>query len=297
MPVDYTTLYLRSYNCDRILNNPKLDFSLNYNENGVVLDNKRIAEHHFCKILVYDNGTVFFKGSLHKMYNSIIGIKPPNYNSNSVYKGFNGNEFTVENVLFVIIYLETLFGISRFNFVIKKIEIGLNIQVFFNPLFVVRNLLEIGGTAFEFKYNSHFAICEKSDYFLKVYDKSSQYNLEESKLRVELKTRKMRVFERAKIKTLGDLTYDRLSEAINILLKHWNKVLLYDFTINETKLTVREKNALNNKFQHIKYWQNLSANNKDKPRKAYHKIVDNYSDNIKEQISQKIQSTKISHFN
>lgn len=297
MPVDYTTLHLGSYNCNRVLNNPFLDFSLNYNENGVVLDNKRVAEHHFCKIIVYDNGTVLFKGSLHKMYNSLKGIKPPNFNSLSVYKGFNGNDFTARNVNFVITYLEELFDTNRFNFTIKKIEIGLNIKIDFNPLLIIKNLLEVGGTAFEFKYNNNFAVCEKSDYFLKVYNKSSQYNLDESILRVELKTRKTRVFQKANINTLGDLTPDKLNEAINILLKHWYKVLIYDFSINNTLLTKREKSALNNKFQHIKYWQSLSANNKDKPRKAYQTIVAKYSGNIKEQIAQKIKNTKISHFN
>ncbi|WP_299713788.1 hypothetical protein [uncultured Tenacibaculum sp.] len=297
MPVDYTTLHLGSYNCNRILNNPFLDFGLNYNENGVVLDNKRVAEHHFCKIIVYDNGTVLFKGSMHKMYNSLKGIKPPNINSLSVYKGFNGNDFTAQNVNFVITYLEKLFDTNRYNFTIKKIEVGLNIKIDFNPLLVIKNLLEVGGTAFEFKYNNNFAVCEKSDYFLKVYNKSSQYNLDEAILRIELKTRKTRVFKKANINTLGDLTPYKLNEAINILLKHWNKVLIYDCTIKESELTNSQKKMVKNKFQHIKYWQSLAANNKDKPRKNYYEIVNMYSDNLKEQIAQKIKSTKISHFN
>ncbi|MFD0993205.1 hypothetical protein [Tenacibaculum geojense] len=297
MPVDYTTLLLRGCNADEVLNNPLLDFSLNYNEHGVVIDNKRVAKYHFCKVIVFDNGTVLFKGSLHKMYNSIKNIRAPNFSLNNTYNGFNGNTFTLENINFIIMHLEVLFQLSRHNFVIRKIEIGLNIQVFFNPKLLIDGLLEIGGKPFEFKYNNHFAVCEKSEYYLKVYDKSNQYGLETSTIRIELKSRKTRVFQKANFNTLADLTACNLDVSLNKLLDCWNKVLMYDFTINETLLTTRQKNALNNKFQHVKYWQSLSSNNKDKPRKAFNDIVKNYSDNIQEQIAQTIKMTKISHFN
>lgn len=297
MPVDYVTLRLEGCNSEDVLKNPMLDFSLNYNEDGVVIDNKRVAMCHFCKIIVYDNGSVYFKGSLHKMYNSLIKVNAPNYCKDKNYNGFNGNDFTVENISIVIDYLEQLFGLNRCFFNIMKIEIGLNILLDFCPSFIVGNLLEQGSKSFEFKYNRNFAVCEKSDYYLKVYNKSLQYGLCRSVLRVELKSRKTRVFKSANINTLADLTHCNLKQAIKVLLKCWEGVLLYDCTIDETRLTVRQKSSLKNKYQYPKYWNNLKANNKDKPRKSYKKIVENYSQNLKNKISNKIKNTKISHFN
>lgn len=296
MPVDYVTLKLEGYSSEQALNNPMLDFSLNYNEHGVVVSKTRIAEIHFCKIVVYESESVYFKGSLHKMYNSLLGIKAPNWQKDKSYKGYNGNQFTVENLNEVISYLEQLFCLERCFFKIQKIEVGVNIILDFCSDLIISNLLELKGKPFEFRYNAKFAVCEKSEYYLKVYNKCAQYGMINHVLRVELKSRKVRVFEQANIKTLADLINTNLKTALNIVLKHWNSVLLYDCTIDATKLTTRDKNSLNCKFKHSRYWNELPPNNKDKPRKKYNAIVENHSQNLKKQIAEKIKSTKISLF-
>lgn len=295
MPVDYTTLRLREYDSNKILNNMKLDFSLNANEHGVVTDNKRIAEHHFCKIIVYDTGSVYFKGSLHKMYNSLMGVYAPNYDVKQLYKGFNGNTFTYENLCFVISYLESLFGIDRCYFAIQKIEIGLNLPISLCPKKIISNLLECGGKKFELRYNENFAQVEYDDFYLKIYNKGFQFGMDENIIRIEIKTKRMREF--AGIKTLVDLIPKNLNKSILKVSKRWNDVLLYDCTIDESKLNTRQKNELQNKFQYPKYWTGIKANNKDKPRKRYLKIINEHSNNLHKEISEKIKSTKISQFN
>lgn len=297
MPVDYTTLSLRAYDSNKILNNPLLDFSLNVNEDGVLTDNKRIAKHHFCEIIVYDTGAVCFKGSLHKMYNSIKGIYSPNHKLNENYTGFNGNRFAYENLCFVICYLESLFELNRFYFVIRKLEIGLNICISFCPSIIISNLLESGGKLFEFRYNGSFAQVEYYNYYLKIYNKGLQYGINENIIRIELKTKRMKEFEASGFKYLGDLTQDNLDRAVLRLLERWESVLLYDCTIDESALDKRQRRALKNRFQYPKYWTSLKANNRDKPKKQYLNLVHKYSENLHREIANKIKNTNISHFN
>jgi hypothetical protein len=297
MPVDYTTLFLRSYDNNKILNNISLDFSLNVNEDGVLTDNKRVAKHHFCDIIVYDTGTVLVKGSLHKMYNSIKGIYAPNFKPKENYKGFNGNRFTYENLCFVISYLENLFKLNRFYFIIRKLEIGLNLSISYCPSKIISNLLESGGKLFEYRYNNSFAQVEYYNYYLKIYNKSLQYGMNGNLLRVEIKTRRMKEFEACGIKTLEDLTLVNLNKAVLRVLERWNVVLLYDCTIDESKLNTVQKKALKNRFQYPNYWKNIKASNKDNPKKKYLSLVNKYSENLHIEISNKIKNTKISHFN
>jgi hypothetical protein len=298
MPVDFTTLRLREYDASKILNNMLLDFPRNVDDKtGVIFDNKRVAKHHFCKVIIYDTGAVYCKGSLHKMYNSLKGIYAPNYDEKRPYSGFNGNEFTYENLCFVIRYLESLFGVDSSFFVLQKIEIGLNLQVSVNPKNIISNLLESGGKKFELKYEENFAQLVKEEYVLKIYNKGNQYGMNGNILRVEIKTKRMREFQTAGFKTLKDLTIESLNKALLRLLKRWNDVLLYDCTINKNKLNRRQNIELENKFQHPKYWILIKANNKDKPRKKYLKIVEDFSANIHKEIAIKIENTNISHFN
>ena len=298
MPVDFTTLRLREYDASKILNNMLLDFPPNVdNKTGVIFDNKKIAQHHFCKVIIYDTGAVYFKGSLHKMYNSLKGVYAPNYNKKRLYSGFNGNEFTYENLCFVIRYLELLFGVDSSFFVLQKIEIGLNLQTSVDPKNIISNLLESGGKKFELKYEENFAQLVKEEYVLKIYNKGNQYGMNGNILRVEIKSKRMREFKAAGFKTLKDLTIKALNKAILRLLNRWNNVLLYDCTINKNKLNKRQNIELENKFQHSKYWISIKANNKDTPKKKYLKMVEEFSANIHKEIAIEIKNTNISHFN
>lgn len=293
--VDYTTLRLESYDSNKILNNTKLDFSLNVNEDGVVTDNKRIAKYHFCKIIVYDSGSVYFEGSLHKMYNSLVGVYAPNYDIRQPYNGFNGNTFTYENLCLVILHLESLFSVDREYFTFRKIEIGLNLLISVCPRKIITNLLNSGGKKFEMRYKENFAQVEYDDFYLKIYNKGFQFGMDENILRIEIKTKRMREF--SGIRTLADLTTKNLDKAILRLSKRWNDVLLYDCTINENNLSKRQRNELKNKFRHTKYWTSIKSNNKHKPKKRYFEIVKKHSENLHKEISDKIKMTKISQFN
>jgi hypothetical protein len=297
MPIDYTTLKVLGYDSSTILNNIKLDFTRNIDaDTGVYLDNKRIAEHHYCKIIVYDTGSIYFKGSLHKMYNSIKNIYAPNYIPDAPYNGFNGNLFTYDNIYEIICYLENLFNTKRQFFVFQKIEIGVNLSISVCPKKITTNLLESQGKRFELRYNENFAQVEKDDYYLKIYNKSNQYNINDNILRVEIKTKRMREFASTEIKTLADITPDNLYQAILRLYSRWDSVLLYDITIDKNKLNKAQKNELENKFQYPKYWTSIKANNKHKPRKRYLEIVELQSKTLHKEIAEKILKTNISQF-
>jgi hypothetical protein len=88
-----------------------------------------VAVYHFCKITVKTIQTenepnrthVIFTGSIHKMWNGLNGIVAPNFNTNKPYNGFNGNQFTVNDILEMRKHLENLFDCSALQMVFQNI--------------------------------------------------------------------------------------------------------------------------------------------------------------------------------
>jgi len=297
MAVDFTTLLVKNCIGKKLLKDPRFDFNENINfDTGVQIDNKRVAEYHFCKIIVYDTGTVFFKGSLHKLYNSLNNILAPNFDNSKTYNGFNGNEFTMKMIEETIKHLEIIFNLDRSNFEFKKLEIGTNVKTSFELPRILKSLLTLNGKRFEFRYNENFAQIEMDNYFVKIYNKTNQYEMKENVLRIEIKTKRMVVFKECNLITLEDLNPDNITKALNLVLCRWEKVLMTDYTIDEASLARTQKTALNNKFKHPTFWIGLKPNKRDTPKKQFQDIILNHSDQIQRSISKSFLGN-ISHFN
>ncbi len=173
---------------------------------------------------------VRLQGSLHKYRN----LGKHNY-----------DDFFAVDVAEVVRRLEENLEINLYSTLLNNIEFGVNVVLPFGVHVVLDNLIVYKGQPFE-RFSSkgmNYYQCELSYFFIKIYDKSKQYNLPDNVLRFEIKVKKMQYFERSGIalKYLSDLLKMDIYEPLgNILTEVFEGILFGDNTINESDLTTKE---------------------------------------------------------
>ena len=292
--LDYVKFKILDTNLDKIINSNNLDFKGNYSEStGEIIDKKLVAELHFCKVEVFKSGSVFFYGSIHKLYNSLNDIKAPNHKESKNYKGFNGSQFTLAYIDEVRIYLTKLLHCNPQQMVFENIEIGLNLPLLFNPQKFLTGLLFHNGTQFEHSRRKRLWVALKNDYRIKVYNKSEQYGMPENIMRYELHYDRMAKINQLGIKTFEDISAETLSKAHRLLLDEFANIVYYDNTIRQNKLSKVQINALT-KYSNVRYWIDfLPPNKRYEPKQKLNEIITNHSDNLKGKILCKIEKTGV----
>ncbi|WBX73389.1 hypothetical protein PG913_11140 [Tenacibaculum pacificus] len=314
--IDYAKVFLQYVDVNRLLELPFLSFSGTYEtKTGEQKNNGTlIAEYHFCKIAIYESGLVLFTGSLHKLYNSLKGIVAPNHKrvldkiklmpsntpveqqqqidalavANGKYKGFNGNDFTIDNIDEVRNYLELLFNCEPEQMIFQNIEFGVNTTPLFASKLFLKGLLFHKNKEFEYRFNGSFAQSIHQQYYIKIYDKAIQYGMEGNVLRVELKIVKSEYLKQLGIVSFGDIDTITLNNAKELLLTAFNEVVYYDYTIDKKSLTSSQKQSLN-KYSNPRYWlHTLKSVHRDRPKKKLQYFIVNNSDNLKAKIYKNI---------
>jgi len=281
--IDYVKILVANPNTEKIYNNNLLDFKIVVSEKTGDCKRKKVAEYHFCKITLYDGGGVLFTGSIHKMYNSLKGIKAPNYNPSSD-KGFNGNLFTLENISEIRSHLAGLLFCEPQQMELQNIEFGINTTPMFDPQLFITGLLYHRGKGFEFGYDRRYAQVEHQRVRLKIYNKGEQYGIDENTLRIEIGCKKAIEFEETGIKTFADVSASTLDNALRLLIKRFDEVVYYDNSINKKKINKREKTSLTN-YSNMVYWlDTLKSNKRDEHKKKLNKMIAKYSKNIHTQL-------------
>lgn len=282
--IDFVKIRLVGIDVKRLLNLKVLEFKTLVSEKTGLLSGKKEANYHYGKITVYDNGLVLFSGSIHKLYNSLKGIKAPNYNTLKHYKGFNGNDFTISQILEVREHLQKLFSCSAEQMIFQNIELGINIPVSFNPKLFIRGLLYHNGKEFEYRFNNHLAQVLHQRYILKIYDKSSQYQMSKPTLRVEVKIIKMEELRNLGLKTFADITPIMLDKAKELVLKRFDEVVNYDNTINKKGLSNAQKRALKD-YSNPRYWTlKLKPKLRYRHKQRLQNLIHNHSKNLKQEV-------------
>jgi len=247
--------------------------------------NYQIADYHYCKIKVYDSGRILFTGSIHKMYNSINNIDAPSNGD----KGFNGNDFNLVHILKMRTLLCDLFNCNPKQMIFENLEIGLNILVNFMVQMFINNLLYHNGKKFEYRYLDHYAQVLHNNYRLKIYNKGHQYGMQNKTLRIEVSAKKMIEFSSTGIRTFADVNESSLQLAYNHLLKRFDEVFYYDYTINKRGLKRHLKDKVKD-YKNPRYWiNNLSSNHRHRDKLKLQSIISQSSENIKEQIKIEMQ--------
>jgi hypothetical protein len=286
--IDYIKLLLLNIDITRLLLLPYLDFKTDVSKQTGELGTKQIAKYHHCKITIYDTGIVLFSGSIHKLYNSLNNIKAPNYNKEKLYKGYNGNQFKLVNILEVRTHLANLFDCQPHQMQFQNIEFGVNAEPVFNPDTFTKGLLYHNGEPFEYRFNNNYTQAIHQRFIFKIYNKGNQYGISTNTLRIELKFRKMKEVHVLGIKTFADINTCTLNKAKRELLKRFDEVVYYDYTINKKSLPSSLKKVLI-KYSNPRYWLiKLKSNHRHREKKRLKKIIIDYSENLHSQIRKEI---------
>jgi hypothetical protein len=275
--IDYVKLLVVDIDIIKLLNSKKLDFKTDLSTStGFIRDKVRIAKIHHCSIEVHRSGTILFKGSIHKMYNSIKGVEALKSE-----KGFNGNDFSFQEIKYVRSYLCEIFNCVQKNMIFQNVEFGVNIQISFDPRLFIKGLLFHKGKRFEFQYNENFAQVKHSRFLIKVYNKSKQYSMSGNTIRVEVKIIKSIELKSIEIISFADINDNTLQKAVALLLKRFDEIIYYDYTIIKNNLKPLHKNLIK-LFKNSLYWvDELKSNHRDRPLKILKEIIENHSKNIK----------------
>ncbi|GGF65362.1 hypothetical protein [Wenyingzhuangia marina] len=281
--IDYVKILINNPNIDKIKNNSLFDFRVEVSEKNGDCSPKTVAIHHFCNIIIYDTGIVLFTGSIHKLFNSLKEIKAPNYNPNN-YKGYNGNMFTLENILEVRKHLCELLFCEPQQMTFQNIEFGINTNPLFCPKQFIKGLLYHTGKSFEFKYSRNYGQVEHNNYRIKIYNKSYQYNMEKHTLRIETGFKKSIEFNRTGIVTFADVNTSTLNKALKLLIMRFDEVVYYDKTISKKGLSKPQIKNLNN-YSNITYWiDTLKPNKRDEHKKRLKDFIIHNSNNLHLQL-------------
>ncbi len=287
--IDYVKIFVDGIDIERLRNLSYLDFRVSFNTISSEVSNKSVTEHHFCKITIYDSGIVMFTGSIHKMYNSLNNIIAPNYKNNDTYKGFNGNQFSLINILEVRSYLLKLFDCQPQQLEFKNIEFGVNTEVLFNPNLFIKGLLYHKGKQFEYRYNNTYSQVVHQQFIIKTYNKGSQYAMDKNTLRFELKYRKMIQVNRLGIITFADINSATLDVLKNELLRRLDEIVYYDYTISKKNVSkvLKKKICM---YSNTRYWlDDLKSNRRGRDKLYLKEIIVNHSKNLKKQIRDEIE--------
>jgi len=285
--LDYIKLALQKIDVNKLTNNRQLDFIRGISESTGEISTKKISKFHYCKITVYDSGIVIFQGSIHKMFNSIKGIKAPNYNKEN-YTGFNGNDFTLDNILEIKKILCNLFDCQPKQMIFQNIEFGINCQLDINIDLFIKGLLYHRATYFELKFGRSYGEVEHQRYRIKIYNKGKQYGMLEKVIRLELSVNKMEEIEEILLNSFSDINTTTLNLLNKALLKRLDEVMHYDYSIIKKELS-KSNNRLVNLYSDPNYWlHTLKPKERHRQKERLKKITVNHSDNTFDTIKKEL---------
>ncbi|CAI8733545.1 hypothetical protein [Chryseobacterium sp. IT-36CA2] len=304
MPIDFVKIQYTDKDYELPIN--KTDFTISVNNETGETDNKKEGEYFGMQIIKYASGRLMVKGSIHKLFNRT---------------DFNGNDFDIINFSSALQDLETELGLKPEYCRLENIEIGVNIQLPFDPNLILQNLLFHRSVEFNKTISGSFYYqSAKTEYIIKIYNKTAQYEkrlkriaqnpniknkqdeeetsflketiekqLQPNTLRFEVKFLKMNIINDLGLVYLSDITKPELKESLkSLLLKEFQEVYFYDYTMDETKMRVSEINKLKD-YRNPNYWINLNKKDKYYHKNRFEKMTMKYSQNLKGKVSELIK--------
>ncbi len=195
-------------------------------------------------------------GSLHKLENIIFLDQNQNY-----------NDFTYQQLSSLIPAMEESFNLTDNNS-LSYLELGFNIDIGFDPKILIDNNLLMyefknHNKDLKFKGNGDFKEFSKTDYSIKIYNKSKQYRkefqLNKNLLRIELKLKSKRKIQSLGINCINDLLdKNKLYKIFEFLHKGFIKLTLIDNLENVLISSVDLEKL--NKYTNPNFWQRAREN-------------------------------------
>lgn len=216
--------------------------------------------------------SAFMEGSMHKFYNSINKRGDQNY-----------SDYCQSQLTDTVGHLKRIFPPIN-SACITQLEFGLNLTTTLNPKRIVKdNILMFNYKTPNF-YNDYgvngaYKQFKKYNYWLKVYDKAKQFELEGNILRIELKYKKKPGFKFSNINSVDDLynpTY------LNLLYEDLkNRVGQLTVIDNYLDQSIESKDLISlNKYENSNYWRKLrrdkSTQSVKNERVKFHALLTKY---------------------
>lgn len=237
------------------------------------------------------------KGSIHKYHNITEGYGNQNY-----------NDFSYCDFQFALNKLQNKFSLDSSDTNITNLEFGLNIEVSEDPKNLVDNRILMydfmqPNRNEKFHGKGDYLEFKKTDYSLKVYNKSKQNELKDKNiLRFELKITGSRYLKKHfEIYTLNDLDEQRFKMLFKKLLECFEKLLIVDDLSIENHQRIDEIILFQNGIS-TSYWKNLKNTKSYKVRRKFkndfNKLLKNYNLlNTKNELKQLLESKFIELIN
>jgi hypothetical protein len=167
------------------------------------------------------NHTGYVKNSLHKLHNFNTTGKEQNHDDFGYSKLCETIDFLSKGVINA--------GTTK----LTQLEFGLNLEIDKLPESVVRRNFLMhnlkGGSSNTYQRKGELKQFSHNNYFIKVYDKGKQFDLEENVLRFEIKFIKAKEFQNLGIYNITDLKSKRnLNKLFQYLLKRFNELTIVD---------------------------------------------------------------------
>jgi hypothetical protein len=284
--IDYCKIQILNVDLNWIKN--RYDFLTEFKPNTSEVSEKYTYKLHYSTITIYPSNIILFRGSLHKLYNSIYNSNIDEKQKTKVnrYNGYNANIYTLNNIYSTITYLTKFFNCNPEDLQFQNLEIGFNLNVSFHPNLFLKGLvshkckspnINFNGGAIEFKHNN---------YLIKIYNKGEQYKLPQNILRVELKYKKSKELKPFGIKTMANINPNSLQLAYNAIQKRLNEIIYFDYTINLK--TIKKLNRIKlERYKQPYYWnKELNKTERQRQKNNLQKLINVHSSNLKEQVKQ-----------
>jgi len=255
------------------------------NREGNKVTPSKKASCNSLEFKIYDTGTIFLMGSLHRYWN---------------HGAHNYNDFDINGVLGVLEDLKTKFSINTRQCILKCLEIGINIIPPIPTNEILDNCFLHKTKPFEYQKNSNegrYKQVQHKQYIIKIYNKALHYKskgfeIDGEIMRFEIKYIKMEKLNRKGIFSLQDLINYGLHNFKDDLLNEWQNVLFFDKTTRIDPLSTKLKNRLL-EYSNQNYWTGLLSNNQIENFKYHKKQLRNitlkYSENLQNQITKIIE--------
>ena len=271
--IDGVKCSCEGHDADLWQRNPRLDFGLLVSEStGELLTRRQEAHARSLRFVISPKSgggvSCSIVGSLHKYKN----------NNDTNYNGFTFSELaeTLES-------LQSDFDINLRRTHIHSMEIGVNINLDYNPEIILKNVVCHKGKGFDSldrKERKLGLICEHTDYAVKLYDKGRQSKIEDLGkyvLRYEVKVFRQRMLEPFSISTLADLQdVEKVAPLISVLADRLREIVFFDHSFKGDALT--EAKRLNwERYSNPNYWANLNRNEYYKARKKHAELLAKYN--------------------
>lgn len=263
VPLDFIKGELIQMDLQKLLDDPKLNFTERVNiitgevlssktSKGVERSPRKEAFFKNIRFVFYTRTKrMFISGSLHTFSNN---------------GEHNSNDFSQKEFGLSLSKLKSLFLISPKNLKISQLEWGVNVTPSTNLNNLINHCLFHKWKRFELRIDSKegkYHQSEHNDYLVKLYNKSSQFGLEQPLIRFERKQIKYSKYckQNGIGQTLFDLIESDYKGLRSTLLSDWSEVLMFDPDLDVFK-----------KYRDVIFWIDLSKKSRTTRKKHFDRL-------------------------